>query len=106
MKVSIISQFSYSPLIWMLHSRTLNNRINNIHERAQRLTCKDDQPSFNKLLEKDHSITVHHKHFQVLLTQLFNVKNDLAPNIVKDVYELKEPPYNLWSESNHFTRKF
>ena len=24
---------------------------------------------------------------------------------MKDVFELKEPPYNLWSESNHFTRR-
>ena len=34
MKAFIASQFSYCPLIWMLHSRTLNNRIDNIHERA------------------------------------------------------------------------
>ena len=33
-KVFITSQFSYCPLIWMFHRRTLNNRINNIHERA------------------------------------------------------------------------
>ena len=24
---------------------------------------------------------------------------------MKDVFELKEPPYNLRSESNHFTRR-
>ena len=24
---------------------------------------------------------------------------------MKDVYELKEPPYNVLSESNHFTRQ-
>ena len=28
MKAFITSQLSYCPLIWMLHSRTLNNRIN------------------------------------------------------------------------------
>ena len=37
--------FSYCPLIWMLHSRTLNNRINNIHQRALRLTYKDKKSS-------------------------------------------------------------
>ena len=52
MKAFITSQFSYCPLIWMLHSRTLNNRINNIHERALRLTYKDNQSSFKPLLEK------------------------------------------------------
>ena len=105
MKAFITSQFSYCPLIWMFHSRTLNNRINNIHERALRLTYKDNQSSFKELLEKDHSVTVHHKILQALVTEIFKVKNDLAPNIMKDVFELKEPPYSLRSESNHFTRR-
>ena len=104
MKAFITSQFSYCLLIWMLHSRTLNNRINNIHERALRLTYNDDKSSFKQLLEKDHSVTVHQKNLQVLVTEIFKVKNNLAPDIMKDVFELKEPPYNLRSESNHFTR--
>ena len=103
MKAFITSQFSYCPLIWMLHSRTLNNRVNNIYERALRLRYKDNKSSFKELLEKDHSVTVHHKNLQVLLTEIIKVKNDLAPDIMKDVFELKEPPYNLHSESNHFT---
>ena len=105
MKAFITSQFSYCPLIWMFHSRILNNRINNIHERALRLSYKDNQSSFKKLLEKDHSVTVHHKTLQALVTEIFKVKNDLAPDIMKGVFELKEPPYNLQSESNHFPRR-
>ena len=70
------SQFSYFPLIWMFHSRTLNNRINNIHERSLRLKYKDNQSSFKEFLEKDHSVTVHHKNLQVLVTEIFKVKND------------------------------
>ena len=65
----------------MFHSRTLNNRINNIHERALRLTYKDNQSSFKELLEKDHSVTVRHKNLQALVTEIFKVKNDLAPDI-------------------------
>ena len=30
----ISSQFSYCPLAWMNHSRTLNNKINRIPERS------------------------------------------------------------------------
>ena len=105
MKAFITFQFSYYPLIWMFHSRTLNNRINNIHERALGLTYKDNQSSFKELLEKDHSLTVHHKNVQALDTEIFQVKNDLAPNIMKDVFGLKEPQYNLRSELNHFTRR-
>ena len=97
--------FSYYPLVWMLPSRTLNNRVNNIHERALRLTCQDNQFSFKQLLEKDHSVTVHHKNVQVLVTQTFKVKNSLASDIIKDGFELKELLYNLRSESNQFTSR-
>ena len=105
MKAFITSQFNYCPLIWMFHCRTLNNRINNIHERALRLTYKDNQSSFKELLEKDYPVTVHHKNLQVLVTEIFKVKNDLPSDIMKDVFELKEPPHNLRSDSNHFTRR-
>ena len=105
MKAFITSQFSYCLLIWMLYNRTLNNRINNFHERALRLTYKDNKSSFKQLLEKDHSVTVHQKNLQVLITEIFKVKNNSAPDTMKDVFELKEPPYNLRSESNHFTRQ-
>ena len=50
-------------------------------------------------------MTVHHKNVQVLVTEIFKVKNDLGPDIMKDVFELKEPPYNLRSESDHFTSR-
>ena len=105
MKAFITCQFSYCPLIWMLHSRTLNNRINNIHERALRLTYKDNKSSFKQFLEKDHFVKVHQKDLQVLVTETFKVKSNLAPDIMKDVFALKERRYNLRSESNHFTRR-
>ena len=38
MKSFIISQFGYCPLIWMFHSKALNNKINSIHERALRIS--------------------------------------------------------------------
>ena len=62
MKAFTTSQFSYCPLIWMLHSGTSNNRINNIRERALSLTYKDNKSSFKQLSEKDHSVTVHQKN--------------------------------------------
>ena len=52
MKSFIESQFGYCPLVWMFHSRSLNNRINHIHERALRIVYKDYYSSFEELLEK------------------------------------------------------
>ena len=42
MKTFITSQFSYCPLVWMFHSRTLSNRINKIHERVLSLVYKNE----------------------------------------------------------------
>ena len=50
-------------------------------------------------------MTVHRKNFQVLVTEIFKVKNNLPPDIMKDIFELKEPPYNLQLESDHVTRR-
>ena len=40
MKAFITSQFNYCPLIWMFHSRQLNNQINKIQKRTLRLVYK------------------------------------------------------------------
>ena len=47
LKAFIESQFGYCPLVWMFHSRTLNNRVNKIHERALRLVYKDNKLTFD-----------------------------------------------------------
>ena len=51
MKVFISSQFSYCPLIWMNHSRTLNSKINRIHERLLRVVYSDKKATFKELLD-------------------------------------------------------
>ena len=52
MKSFIESQFGYCPLIWMFHSRGLNNKINSIHERALRITYSDKPSLHGELLQQ------------------------------------------------------
>ena len=68
MKSFITSQFGYCPLVWMLHSRTLNNRINRIHERALRVVYNDNVSSFEEMLQKDDSVTIHEKTYKPFLS--------------------------------------
>ena len=49
----ITSHFSYYPLVWMFHSRRLNNRIDHIHGRALKIIYQDYNSSFKELLRKD-----------------------------------------------------
>ena len=37
MKTFVQSQFNYCPITWMFHNRTLNDKINKLHEGALRI---------------------------------------------------------------------
>ena len=52
MRAFVTSQFQYCPLVWMFHSRKMNNKINRLHERALRIAYKDHASSFESLLKK------------------------------------------------------
>lgn len=90
MKAFISSQFGYSPLVWMTHSRSLNNSINRIHERSLRIVYDDQISTFDELLDKDNSVSIHHRNIQNLAIELYKVKNDLAPEIIKELFALRE----------------
>ena len=104
MKAFITSQFSYCLLIWMFHSRNLNNKINRIHKQALRLVYQNNL-SFSKLLDLDNSVTVHQKSLQVLVTEICKVKNGIAPEIMKDIFKLQNLSYNSRSSCNKIKRE-
>ena len=89
LKCFIESQFNYCPLIWMCHSRTLNNKINKLHERALRQVYTDKNLTFEQMLEKDGSVTIHQRNLQKLATEMYKVKNGLSPKIMADLFTLK-----------------
>ena len=96
MKAFIISQFGYCPLVWMFHSRRINNRINRLHERALRLAHNDYDASFQDLLIKDKSVTIHQRNLQVFAILLYKIINNEAPEIVRKMfYSDYQPHYNL-----------
>ena len=105
MKSFITSQFGYCPLLWMFHSRSLNNRINSIHERALRITYGDKTSTFQQLLEKDNCISINHRNLQILATEMFKISNNLSPNIVKQIFQERFVPYNLPRNNSFASRQ-
>ena len=61
-KAFIISLFNYCPLVWMFHTKQLNNRINSLHENALRVAYQDRNSSFNELLKLDKSVSIHYRN--------------------------------------------
>ena len=96
MKAFIESQFNYCPLIWILRSRTLKNKINHIHERALRTVYSDYNSSFYELLDKDDTFKIHKKNIQNLAIGIYKYLHGLSPAILSDVSRVNETiPYDL-----------
>ena len=75
------SQFSYCCLIWMFHGRGLNNKINRLHEKYLRIVHSDNRSSFEDLLDKDKSVSVHVKNVLILTLEMFKVAQNLSAPI-------------------------
>ena len=97
-KSFIISPFNYCPLIWMIHNRGLNNKINHIHERVLRILYHDYSSSFQDLPDKYKSVTIHQRNLEQLATEIFKVKIGIAPIVINEIFTFDESNnYNLRS---------
>ena len=63
------------------HSRANNGKINRLHERCLRIVYSDKPLSFETLLEKDGSVSVHNRNPQIIATEMYKIKNELSPLI-------------------------
>ena len=95
----------------MFHSRKLNNRINSIHERALRLVYRENKATLEEILHKDNSVTVHYKNLQLLATEIFKVRNDIALDIKREslpTYQISndEIETERWSGNTGQTGRF
>ena len=105
MKSFVTSQFGYCPLIWMFHSRRLNNKINSIPEIALRITYQDHISTFQELLNKGNSISIHHRNLLVLATKMFKIHRGLSPDILREIFVPKINLYNLLRNNTFETRQ-
>ena len=79
----------------MFHSRRLNNKINSIHERTLRITYQDHISTFQELLNKDNSVSIHRRNLQPLATEMFKIHRGLSPDILREIFVPKISLYNL-----------
>ena len=105
MKSFLTSQFSYCPLIWMFHIRRLNNKINSKYERGLRITYQDNTSIFQELLNKDNSVSMHHRNLQGLATEMSKIHRGLSPEILRETFVPKTSSYNLRRNDTFEKRK-
>ena len=82
----------------MIHNRGLNNEAKPTHERALRIVYVDYSFTFEDLLNKDKSVTIHQRNLQQLAIEVFKVKIGIAPIIMNEIFTFVENnTYNLRS---------
>ena len=94
MNAYFMSQFGYCSVVWMNHSRTLNNQISRLHKRALSLAYNNSS-SFSELLEKDKYVTVCHHNLQTLAYEIFKLKKNMVPEILTEIFPQKKSNYSL-----------
>ena len=97
------SKFSYSPLVWMCHSRAKNGKINRLHKRCLRIIYSEKQSLFETLLGKDGSVSAHNRNIQILATEIHKIKNDLSHLIVTELFEQRNEQHYDLRKNSQFT---
>ena len=79
----------------MFHSRTLNNETNSIRETALKITSNDRKSSFEELLRKDNTVSIHHRSLQVLQAEIVKIKKNTASEILNEIFQNRTSSYSL-----------
>ena len=65
-----------------------------------RLICPSDSKlTFQELLDKSKTVSIHQKNLQVLATEMFKAKLNISPEILKELFSFNVRNYNLRSQS-------
>ena len=89
------SQFNYCALVWMFHSRSINNKINRLHERVLCIVYNDFKSSLKNLLEKDGTVSIHVKNLQKLATEMLKISENFSVPLMSELFYQKINHYNL-----------
>ena len=89
------TQFNYCPLVWMFRSLQNNNNVKHLHERRFRRIQNDKLSSYEDLLNKDGSVSIHHRNIQGLAREILQIKHGQSCETVTDIFTQKTKEYNF-----------
>ena len=74
----------------MFSSRKMNRKINHIHERALRVVYNDYISTFDELLIKDKTVSIHHRNLRQLAIEMYKVNKGTSPPIMQQLFTCVE----------------
>ena len=71
----------------------LNARLRKASKKYHANLSSDD------LLKNDKSVSIHQRHLEILAADIYKVRNDLGPEIMKDIFHFVQKSYKLRNDS-------
>ena len=60
----------------------------------------DNESTFEDLLKKDNSVSMHHENIRLLGREMYKVKNNLSTYFMSEIFILRNIDYNLRSQTD------
>ena len=88
----IDSQFNYALLIWMFCHKTTFLKMQKIHKSLK--VIYQSNVSYD-LLQLSNSVSLHQRHLQFLLTEIYKSTGTLNPQFMWSYFKYRKVPYDL-----------
>ena len=89
--------YIFSDLLFNTPDIGINQRqyTNRTHKRALRALYGDYESTFEDLLDRDKSKTIHKKNLEILMTEVYRTINHLNPEYMWEFFTKRDVPYGL-----------
>ena len=95
----IYSQFNYCNIIWMFCSKIDYDQIENVQKRALRCIYQNGNVTFEYLKDKYQEFSIHENNIRSLMLFIYQVINNLSPELISDSFKEKNTKDSLRSNS-------
>ena len=71
----------------MCHNCINNRKADTPHESCLRITDKNKNSSFEELIQKDCSVSIHDRNIQILATKSYKTIKSVLPGIISGIFK-------------------
>ena len=94
-KSCIRLNFNFCPLIWHFCSKSNTEKLEKLQFRALRIVFNDYESSYDTLLKKVNSTTIHLNRLRLIASETFKCIHNLFPEYLQSLVKVKFSTYNF-----------
>jgi len=94
-KTFILSQLTYCHVVWHFCKASDNRKVDRLQEKALRAIYLDKSSTYIKLLKRARLPTLNNRRLQDIAIIMYQVKNNLCPKYISDLFNSNNTGYNL-----------